>query len=290
MSLDIGLHSNVPEGLYFADPCPAPSLNNTLIKVLNTSTPKHAWLAHPKLNSSYEQKGAESNFNLGHAAHASLLCGLDIVSVVDANDWRTKKAQELRDMALIQGRIPMLAYQYDELRCMNAEAKHFLSESDYAGLLEHGKPEQTLVWKHKGCWMRGRVDMVWLDCPHGPHFFDYKTTACESPEEFGKKFFGYGYHTQSRFYRDGGEALELEAGYGRPLQFKFLVQESFYPYMCYWVENDSMADELATKQIARAQRLWAHCLRENHWPGYSVNDVFQMSPPPWVVRDEELMA
>jgi hypothetical protein len=174
---------------------------------------------------------------------------------------------------------------------MNAEAKRFLAESDYEGLLQHGKPEQTLIWKHKGCYMRGRVDMVWLDCPHGPHFFDYKTTRCESPEEFNRKFFGYGYHTQSRFYRDGGEALELEAPCsGRPLQVKLLVQESFYPSMWDWAENDSTADEIATKQIARAQRLWAQCLRENHWPGYPATDAFQMSPPVWVVKDEELRA
>ena len=287
MSLDVGIHDGVPEAQYHADPCPAPSLNNTIIKVLNSSTPRHAWLAHPRLSPVWEGDDSDGSFSLGTAAHASLLCGLDIVSVVNANDWKTKKAQELRDIAVIQGRIPMLARQYEEMRCMNSEAKRFLADSDYAGLLEHGKPEQTLIWKHKGCYMRGRVDMVWLDCPHGPHFFDYKTTACESPEEFGKKFFAYGYHTQSRFYRDGGEALELVE---RTLQFKFLVQETFYPSMCYWAENDSIADELATKQIARAQRLWAHCMRENHWPGYPVNDVFQMSPPTWVVKDEELRA
>lgn len=287
MSLDIGIHDNVPEAVYHADPCPAPSLNNSLISVLNKATPRHAYIAHPALNHNHEPQGDPDKFELGKAAHAALLCSLDIVSVVNAKDWKTDKAKQLRDIARIEGRIPMLPHQYDEMRCMIDEAKQFIAQSEFAGLLQHGKPEQTIIWKWRNRYMRGRVDLLWLDCPHGPHLFDYKTTGVESPEEFNRKFFQFGYHTQSRFYRDG---IENVADLTRPAQFKFLVQEDFEPYMCYWAENDSTADEIATKQIARAQRLWAHCLATGSWPGYPVNDAFQMSPPVWVVKDEELRA
>jgi hypothetical protein len=122
----------MPESQYHADPCLRPSLSNSIIKVLTTKSPRHAWFAHPRLNPQH-QRNESAEFDVGRAGHAWLLEGRDICVVVDANDWRTKAAQAARDDAAQVGKVALLTRQYESLSAMVATARNYL---DSTGLAE----------------------------------------------------------------------------------------------------------------------------------------------------------
>lgn len=285
MSLGPGIH-NIPEVLYHADPCEVPSLSNSLIKLLVSGTPDHAMRAHPRLNPGFEFRVTESGDGMdeGTVAHGLLLEGHDKARVVKADSWRSKAAQDERAAILKAGSIPMLSRQYDKVMGMVVAAKSFIGQSPYRGLLQRAKPEQTIIWRQGGVMHRARIDLLDLSDENAPLIVDYKSTKSESPEDFMRPstYCRFGYDTQAELYPQGLQEL----GYNRP-RFLFLVQESFEPFRCYFVENSNARSELAAHKIARARRLWAECLKANKWPGYPTSQVFQAEPTKWELSNEE---
>ncbi|WP_242401117.1 hypothetical protein [Acetobacter okinawensis] len=41
---------DLPEAQYHADPCPTPSLSNSVARILLDESPMHAHFSHPRLN------------------------------------------------------------------------------------------------------------------------------------------------------------------------------------------------------------------------------------------------
>src|ERR1700746_297190 len=95
-----GVYPDLPERAYYADElAEEPSLNASVCKLLIKRSPRHAWTEHPKLNLDSRAK-VDKNFDVWTCAHEIFLLGNDErVHVVDARDWRTKAAQEVRDRA-----------------------------------------------------------------------------------------------------------------------------------------------------------------------------------------------
>lgn len=273
-----GLHT-IPAAQYHADPCPAPSLSNSIIKTLLNKSPKHAWLKHPKLNPAYVAT-EDAKFDLGSAAHSLLLEGYDCCQVIDAEDWRTKDAKAARDRARASGLIPMLHHQYEEAVEMVEVAKDYLARSVLGNIMADGKPEQSLVWTddETGIWCRGRLD--WLTNDHSM-ILDYKTTSVPNPGQFMRRSMtAFGYDTQAVFYRRGMKAI------GRVVpEFVFLVQEDCAPYSCYLVKcAESMMDSGARK-VEQAIGLWTECLATNTWPGYP-ETIYEADAPAWETTDD----
>lgn len=266
---------------YHADPAESPSLSNGAICTLLDQTPLHAWLAHPRLNPDVKPDDGTKQQDLGQVLHGMLLEGVDRSTVVIADSWRTKKAQEERDLIVTAKRIPLLTHQHDQCVAMIEAAAGFLKQTPFARYFAGGeaKAEQTVIWKDDHhVWCRSRLDLL-TDPRH--IVFDYKSTGLKSPAEFIRKMPEHGYHTQSAFYRRGLSKL------GHPgARFLFLVQETEEPFMCYFVENDEGMDELANSRIRRALALWKQCTESGVWPGYST-DIYQAGPTAWQIRDEE---
>lgn len=287
MSLDIGIHT-IPEVLYHADPCATPSLSNSIIKLLLNATPDHAMRAHPKLNPgfAFSMSGDGSDgLDNGTVAHGLLLEGHDKARVVEADSWRSAKAKEQRSSIERAGHIAMLAKQYDSVMGMVVAARDFIGRSPMREAWNNAKPEQTIIWVQDRVLHRGRIDKLYLgDKGENVVCFDYKSTKAESPDDFMRSstYCRFGYDTQAELYSQGIQEL----GYQRP-RFWFLVQESFEPYRCYWVENSEARSELAAHKIARARRLWAECLKADQWPGYPVSQVFQAEPTKWELSEED---
>ena len=120
-----GIHT-MPAIDYHADPAPQPSLSNSLLTTMLQGTPRHAWLAHPRLNPLFNPVKSSSTFELGDAAHALLLEGVDKAYVIDAPDWRKKEHREQRDRARAAGKVPMLPQQHDNALAMVAAAREFI--------------------------------------------------------------------------------------------------------------------------------------------------------------------
>jgi hypothetical protein len=91
-----GIYRGVSSADYFADPCPTPSLTQSLIKILIERSPEHAWTASPRLNPQFEYDD-DTKFDIGNVAHRLVLGRGKEIEVVDFPDWRKKEAQEARE-------------------------------------------------------------------------------------------------------------------------------------------------------------------------------------------------
>jgi hypothetical protein len=269
----------MPMEVYHGDPCPTPALSNSIIKPLLTKSPYHAFLQHPRLNPDcIQEEGAR--LDLGTAAHGLLLEGehaLDRCVIIDANDYKTKRAQEQRDAAHAEGKTPLLAEQFKAAAAMVLRAHEFIECTELAGIFQRGKPEQSMFWQSEGVWFKGRHD--WLT-EERDVILDYKTTGLE-PAKWERSMRDHGYHTQSVLYMKGLSAL----GH-RNARFVFLVQETCEPYHCWLMECTPSLIELADMQIARATRLWKQCLERQQWPSYPLT-VQPASAPSWALAEEE---
>jgi hypothetical protein len=264
---------------YYGDPCPVPALSNSLIKPLLSQSPYHAWLQHPRLNPRFARE-EDSKYDLGTASHAMLLQGLNRCEPIDADDWRTKDARTLRDLAWAEGKVPLLRKTYDAAKVMKQRATEFLEHTEFAGILQRGKPEQSMFWQdYRGIWMKARMDFL---TDRRDVILDYKSTAMD-PRRWKRAMTDSGYDTQSVLYPRG---LSVLGHHGT--RFVFLVQETCEPYGCWLVEPTESMRELANMKITRAVRLWAECLETNRWPSYPYT-VQPAEAPGYALIEEEAM-
>lgn len=268
---------NIQADVYHADPAAQPSLSSSIAQILLTQSPRHAWLAHPKLNPNYVAE-EDSRFDLGTAAHAMLLEGDDSGIVwVDADDWRTKAAKEHRDAARAAGRLPLLIKYQPILQAMVREAQAYVASSELGNILTTGAAEQTVLWEENGTHCRARLDLLAAD---RRVIIDYKSTADASPTAFIRQIARMGYDVQASFYVRG-----IERETGTRARFVFLAQEITPPYACSLVGLSGTYLEIGSSKVERAIRLWAHCLSTNNWPAYT-NQICEAEPPAWMLTDE----
>lgn len=272
-----GIYSTLSATEYHADPCATPSLSNSLLTTLLQKTPRHAWLAHPRLNPSFQPDVAKDEFDLGTAAHSLLLEGIDSVQLCDFGDWRTNAAKEAKAATRAAGKIPMLPHHVERLTKMMTALHAYVATTDYAGIFERGKPEQTVIAKVNGVLVRCRIDWLADDL-----VLDYKSTGAGGPGDWIRRnIVEHGYDTQGVLYPKALAAVGHKAR-----RFVFLVQETVEPYMCYLVEPAGSMVELAESKIRRGLQLWKDCLARDFWPGYST-DVHQAEAPVWAMKEEE---
>ena len=275
---DPGFHDDISADTYHADPCPAPSLSASLAHILLSQSPRHAWTAHPRLNPAFERE-TDTRFDLGTAVHALLLEGEHVFEMVNADDWRTKAAQEARDRIRAAGKIPLLVEQAEAVGQMAKAARMQLAAFDPPVPFTEGRPEETLIWQEdNGIWCRARLDWIARD---ESRIEDYKTTSGSAQPDAWTRgpLFANGYAIQAAFYARGVTRL---AGRRAPEpDFRFVVQETFPPYALSVIGLGPDVWHFATKQVQWAIKLWGECLETNVWPAYPVA-VCSAQLPPWI--------
>jgi hypothetical protein len=255
--------------------CSAPCYSNSIGKVIISQSPKHAWMRHPMLNPNYEGED-ESKFAIGSAAHAALLEGMDICTVIDAPDWRTNAAKEARDLAYLSGKIPVLQKQYEAIARMVSSAHvHIQACSELGGIkLSDGKPEQTiLLTGQTDLHIKMRLD--WLKNDNSL-ILDYKTTDIANPDAWMRSISQSGYDMQAALYTKGVELLASN----RP-KFVFAIQEATPPYAMYFVGMSDQYLEYGQQRSTRAISIWRNCIESNRWPAYT-DRIMWPELPPWV--------
>jgi hypothetical protein len=272
----IGIHYGIPEATYHADPCPAPSLSNSIGKLLVRRSPLHAWHAHPRLNPDHEAQDDNAAMDAGTILHKLLLgAGAEIEPILVrygpkheragelVTDWKTKAAQEAADAAREAGKIPVLPHTLQSLCAASAAARRQLERHPEGKMLfEPGKPEATLVWREGAAWCRARVDWL-LDDPRLPPL-DLKTTKLSAAPEAWERRVQIEYAFQDAFYRRGLRAL----GHGGRQPMRFLVVEQEAPYGVSVLAPAPSLAILAEAEVDRAIRIWTQCIERNEWPGY----------------------
>ena len=268
-----GIYS-LPDKIYHGDPCPKPSLSSSVAKILLDRSPLHAWHSHPRLNPDYRPRPESKTLDLGSVAHRVILeQSWKGIAVCDANDWRTKDARVLRDVARERGAIPILRKQQCQIEAMATAAADI---GLFQSVLGQSSIENTVAWQEGQVWCRVKPDIL---PSNSPCIWDFKTTGlAATPEHWGRTqlpeyLLQYGLYTRGVRKVLGWEECEM----------RFVVQETEPPFSLaiFALADDyrEFADRLADKAI----RLWTECVTTNHWPGYQTDYAIEMELPAWLL-------
>lgn len=259
-----GLYLGTPEDAYHADPCPAPSLSNSIAKVALSRSLEHAKAKHPRLSQPWddeeEEKYVEAQM-IGSAAH-SLAFGIGKPVVeFHLKKWTKKQDQDDRKASIEAGEIPLRSKSFRIAHAMADRARPEIARLVDGSLVA----EAMLVWQERGgLWRRGLIDRMRGDARV---IVDYKTTArIAGPGEASAALYKSGFHMQEAFYKRGLDVLDPE-GMGRR-KFWFLYQEQEPPFAVCAIETDEAGRTWADEQVEAACNLWDRALVTDTWPGY----------------------
>lgn len=275
-----GLFADMACETYFADPCPTPSLNNSLIDPLLYQSPLHVATRHPRLKGGIEEARKETQeMCLGSVVHRLALGQGKDYSVIDAESFRTKDARAARDEAVAAGKVPILAHTYENAQAMAPKVRQHLND---VLMGEDFLPEVVIAWKiatkHGEIWARAMID-AW--CPSLKMAVDLKTSTDASAAAVEKKMAREGNDTQAAWYAAGLAHLIGKPG---EVRFVYLYVEKDAPYASQPFELDEAWRSSAWDLCEEAATTFAYCLKRNEWPGYSRNPVL-LTPPDWLIRE-----
>ena len=276
MILEAGIHTGVHIDAYIRDPAPEPSLSTGVAESLLNECPQAAWFKHPKLNPAWEQHQKKSEIqDIGTAAHDILLEGLDRVAVIDEKDLRTNRAKDARDQARIDGKIPLLAHKFVDVKAMVETAQAKLDTLKKLTGKMKLVPERTLIFKQHDVWCRSRPDLL-EDSPEPSLVVEYKTTGGSvHPDAFAKHIVSMGYHLQAGLIRAGLFALT-----GVTPEVVFLAQQTSPPYLCSLIGLEPMFSDMADAAVRIAVQRFGDCLKSGVWSDYP-NQICWVNAPPW---------
>lgn len=261
-----GLYYDMSSQDYFDDPCPIPSLTQSIAKILLERSPLHAWHAHARLNPDFERDDA-TKYDVGNIAHKLTIGrGKELVVLREFEDWRTRASQEARRAAAAEHKLAVLGKHYARAERMVTASREQLAL--HRGLEDlfhegHGHGEVCLAWQENGIWFRQLVD--WLDLG-GSTFVDLKTTDMSAaPHGLGRMMVNAGWPIQAAMAERGLNAL---LGPARR-RFLFVVQEADEkPYALNVVEMSEAALTMGRKMLDVAVTIWTECTLTGIWPSY----------------------
>jgi PDDEXK-like uncharacterized protein DUF3799 len=267
---------DIPADVYHADPVEGGSLSSSGARALLATCP-----ARFRWEQQYPPAPTDA-MEIGTAAHKMVLgVGPEIVTV-EANDWRTKAAQQQRHEARARDAVALLEDDVARVEEMAAALRrHRLA----CALLnpDRGRPEQAIFWidEETGVWRRALVDWLPNVGTGRPVVVDYKTTVSADREAIRKSVDTYGYHQQAAWYLDGVHALGLADDAG----FLFIFQEKEPPYLITVAQLDQTAMEVGRDLNRRALEMYRDCRDADIWPGHSDDmEIQEISLPPWTVN------
>lgn len=266
---------DMPSDDYHRDPVPGGSLSTSWAKkLLPPSCPALF---------DYERRHGQPRkkvWDFGTAAHAEVLgTGPELV-VVEAENWRTDKAQSERDDAYADGAIPLLPHEYAQIMAMAAALhRHPIAGRLFAA--GTGLAEQSLFWRDTptGVMRRSRLD--WLPIVGDRRLIvpDYKSARAIDMAALSKAMNDFGNHMQGAAYLDGIKALGIDA---EPA-FVNVYQAKTPPYLVHVVEVDALALTIGRDLNRRALDIYAECTAADRWPAYPEIDLLGL--PAYVEND-----
>lgn len=257
----------MPEPEYRRDPCAAPSLNQSLAKIILDQSPRHAKVAHPRLNPNWEEDDA-TKYDIGNIAHRQLLCAGKTLEVLPAEfaDWRKKEAQAIRDAAREAGKLAVLTKDYERgvTMALNARIQMDGPDLDAAFMEGEGHGEVIAAWKEGDTWFRIMLDWLSNDLLT---YTDYKTTAASAaPQAIPHRIEDGGWDVQAAFAERALDALD-PTNAGRR-KFRFIVQENEEPFALTAIEMPEGSLHLGRRKVAAAIQLWQRAIETDQWPAY----------------------
>ncbi len=204
--------------------------------------------------------------DIGTIAHKILLEGSEEgIALIDADDWRTKAAKELRDAAYAEGKTPLLERKMEPIRDMVAAARKFVAQSEIAGVFDTGNAEVTIDWNDDGLPCKIRPDYL-TDQWH----ISLKTTpgSANPASWIRRQLTPMGYDFGLMFYERGLLANNIDVDH------RLLVIEQEPPYGCCVVALAPSKREIAGNMVHRAIQIWKNCKATGVYPCYSTETHF----------------
>lgn len=280
-----GLYPDISTTDYHADPCPDPSLTQSIAKTLLDKSPLHAWWRSPRLNPQYVESD-EKKFDVGTVAHKHLLGRGRDIAVIEADDYRTKAAQTARAEAITAGKSPVLAHQNERAIAMVRAVREQLRGAGPDAFRE-GQGEVMIAWRDGGIWCRSLID--WLTADKRV-VWDLKTTlASAAPLAIPMKMAADGWPIQAAMHERGLNARNPENAGRR--KHRFVCVECEEPYALTVTEIPEGAMTMGRKMLEMAMHIWRDCVTTNRWPGYPT-DIQRPEYPAfreaqWLAREIE---
>ena len=272
-----GIHLDVTPDQYFAEPCPAPALTSSGIKLLSPVGAAPAKFAHhhPAIGQPAEERKSSAAQYRGKLVHRLALDKGDDYEISPFDDYRSKDARAWREATEAAGLMPVKQKDFDQAEAMASVIRSRIDEAC------KGKPyvtEVVIAWQEQmsqgPVWCRAMLD-VW--CPDLLLALDVKTCA-DASDEAVQRAFANGYATQDSWYRRGIEAIVGQPGRA---QFKFLFVESDPPHLSREATARESLRHIGRFNCDRALAIFADCLSRNEWPGY---EPLAVEPTSWLSR------
>lgn len=274
-----GIFLDVPSQDYFADPCPTPSLTQSIAKTLIERSPAHAAAEHPRLappsTDDDEPEKYDAAKAIGNAAHALMIGRGKEIAVGEYPNWQTKEAKAFKSEAMTGDRVPILSKHMARAEAMVKIARATLREVGWTTAFEMGNGEVVIAWREGDVWFRSMID--WMVSPS--LLFDYKTTSLScAPHNIATLMANAGWDIQAAMHERGLNALD-DSGVGRRI-FRFLAQENDPPYAVTPVELTEAVLTMGRKKLAYAVEAWKRSMASGQWPAYST-EVCRPEYPSW---------
>lgn len=259
--LEPGIYFDVPADQYHR----LPALSSSGCKTLITECA--AIFRHEQDNR--EDDEPSNDMLTGSAAHIANLepqLWKERVVVIDANDWRTRAAQEAKSAALIEGKLPLLSKQMEIVLEMQAVFRREVGDQ-----LTAGRTEVSYLWREyrRGVLMKGRPDWRADDASL---LVDYKTTGNVHPDALRARVFDNWHHVQAALYIEGHEVL-----CGRTPDWLWIAQATKPPYLVTVARPTNATLHIAMERADEAIRAYAECQKTGQWPSYA-DGVVKIEP------------
>ena len=262
-----GIYADVPMDFYHGDCCVGPSISSSGLRTIELKTPAHYW-AHSPLNPNRVPEDSEKPaFRIGRAVHTLLAAPetfLDEFSIRPSQwqNYTTKAAKEWRDAEIAAGRSVLTLKEHELVAalCRAIENEPIVQQGVLDGLVEH-----SMFWKdpETSVWLKARPD-VWTVAADS--VVDLKAVHSADFRTVQNSIGSFGYHMQLALVGEGHAILtKREIPHDGYLLF---CVEKTVPYLVNLkpVEPDSL--DMGRRQIRRAVRTFAECLKSQDWPGY----------------------
>jgi hypothetical protein len=268
-----GIYRNIESADYFADPCPEPSLSQSICKVILERSLLHAKYEHPRLAPpAIDEDDGEKYVKaqaIGNAAHAIMIGRGKTLEVIKANDFKGGEAKKLRDAAFAAGKSPILDKHLTVASAIVACGFEQLNPHDDRNAFTSGAGEVALIWQEDGIWCRALVDWLHDDLRTVD---DYKTSGISmAPHVIGMQAEKAGWHVQAAFIERGLDMLDPD-GAGRR-RFRFIAQEQTRPYALTCMHMNEYWLTMGRKKVQAAMTLWRVAMSSGKWPAYGNHAV-----------------
>jgi len=286
--LDTGLHTQVPEPVYHADPAPQPSLSSSLARTLLYESPAHAWQEHPRLRGKSSERESTLAMNLGSIVHA-LLAGEEAMKqsleIGHFPDYRTAAAKEWKAEVIASGRTPLL--EKDLLGAGDVAHAVRLTLPGLFSQKTTAQKELTAVWQDiGGHYCRARIDCLQRHETGGASIWDWKTASDVSDRALERACQTYRYPFQLAFYLRGLRKLLPEV---TAWDAKLVFVEATAPHTVRLVSFSEEYMAYAASEVEKAIERWADCMSAEDFSDPRHGEQLTLELPDWLIDEPEII-